>query len=55
MDSRNPPIAARLLGAFEIWRKLDGHRQGLIQSELERVVASNPSKNVLEIAKKTLG
>ncbi len=55
MDSRNPPIAARLLGAFEIWRKLDTHRQGLIQSELERVIASGPSKNVLEIARKTLG
>ncbi len=55
MDSRNPQIAARLLGAFEIWRKLDDHRQDLIQAELSRIIASKPSKNVLEIAEKTLG
>jgi len=55
MDSRNPQIAARLLGAFEIWRKLDDHRQTIIQTELSRIIASKPSKNVLEIAKKTLG
>ncbi|WP_427449947.1 aminopeptidase N [Litorimonas sp. WD9-15] len=55
MDSRNPQIAARLLGAFEIWRKLDDKRQVMIRSELQRVINSKPSKNVLEIAKKTLG
>jgi len=55
MDSRNPQIAARLLGAFEIWRKLDDKRQRMIRSELERVIAAKPSKNVLEIARKTLG
>jgi aminopeptidase N len=55
MDSRNPQIAARLLGAFEIWRKLDDRRRAMVRGELERVIASNPSKNVLEIAEKTLG
>jgi aminopeptidase N len=55
MDSRNPQIAARLLGAFEIWRKLDKTRQAMIVSELDRIIASNPSKNVLEIAQKTRG
>ncbi len=55
MDSRNPQIAARLLGAFEIWRKLDKGRQGLIRDELDRIIASKPSKNVLEIAQKTRG
>ena len=55
MDRRNPQIAARLLGAFEIWRKLDQTRQGIIISELDRIIASNPSKNVLEIAQKTRG
>ena len=55
MDSRNPSVAARLLGAFEIWRKLDDTRQALIKTELERVIAAKPSKNVLEIAEKTLG
>jgi len=55
MDSRNPQIAARLLGAFEIWRKLDKTRQGLITAQLDRIIASKPSKNVLEIAQKTRG
>ncbi len=55
MDSRNPQIAARLLGAFEIWKKLDTHRQSLIRAELDRVIAAKPSKNVLEIAQKTRG
>ena len=55
MDSRNPQIAARLLGAFEIWRKLDKTRQALICAELDRIIASKPSKNVLEIAEKTRG
>ena len=55
MDSRNPQIAARLLGAFEVWKKLDTGRQTLICYQLERIIASNPSKNVLEIAQKTRG
>ncbi|MEP4051479.1 MAG: aminopeptidase N [Litorimonas sp.] len=55
MDSRNPQVAARLLGAFEIWRKLDKRRQTLICAELDRIIASKPSKNVLEIAEKTRG
>ncbi len=55
MDSRNPSVAARLLGAFEIWRKLDADRQALIRTELERIIAGKPSKNVLEIAQRTLG
>ncbi len=55
MDSRNPQVAARLLGVFEIWRKLDTHRQALIGAELDNIIASNPSKNVLEIATKTRG
>jgi len=55
MDSRNPQIAARLLGAFEIWRKLDKSRQAMICAELDRIIAAKPSKNVLEIAEKTRG
>lgn len=55
MDGRNPQIAARLLGAFEVWRKLDRSRQAMIVGELDRIIASNPSKNVLEIAQKTRG
>ncbi len=55
MDSRNPGVAARLLGVFEIWPRLDTARQDLIKAQLRRVIKSKPSKNVLEIAGKALG
>ncbi|NNE56713.1 MAG: aminopeptidase N [Hellea sp.] len=55
LDKRNPSVAARLLGAFEIAPKLDQHRQDLIRAELKSIIASKPSKNVLEIASKILG
>ena len=55
MDSRNPSVAARLLSVYEVWRKLDTARQDMIKSELRRVITAKPSKNVLEIAHKTLG
>ena len=38
----------------EIWRKLDADRQSLIRTELERIIASHPSKNALEIAQRIL-
>ena len=55
MDNRNPSVAARLLGVYEIWRKLDGERQALIRAKLDHVIRSKPSKNMLEIAMKTRG
>ena len=55
MDSRNPQVAARLLGAYGIWRKLDDQRQDLIKAQLLYIIAAKPSKNTLEIASKTLG
>ncbi|WP_017930171.1 aminopeptidase N [Robiginitomaculum antarcticum] len=55
MDGKNPGVAARLLGVFEIWKRLDSHRQTLIKHQLNRVIAGKPSKNVLEIAQKALG
>jgi len=55
MDSRNPQVAARLLGAFDIWPKLDDHRKDLIRSQLSRIIGAKPSKNVMEIAAKILG
>lgn len=55
MDSRNPQVAARLLGVFEIWRKLDTHRGALIREQLQRVLTAKPSQNMVEIASKILG
>lgn len=55
MDVRNPQVAARLVGVYEIWRKLDVNRQNLIREHLTHIIASQPSRNVLEIATKVLG
>ncbi len=55
MDKRNPSVAARLLGVYEIWPKLNAERQALIKAEIRRILAVKPSKNVGEIAAKTLG
>ena len=55
MDSRNPQIAARLLGALEVLPKLEENLQNLAKSQLTRVIKSKPSKNVLEIASKLIG
>lgn len=55
MDKINPQVAARLLGAFEIWGKLDLHRQNLIKGQLTRILNAKPSANVVEIATKSLG
>lgn len=55
MDGRNPQVAARLSGAYDIWPKLDNERQALIKQQLDRIMASKPSKNLSEIAGKILG
>ncbi len=55
MDKVNPQVAARLLGLFSIWNKLDMTRQDMIKRELRRILASKPSDNVFEIATKSLG
>ncbi len=52
MDSRNPQVAARLAGAYEIWPKLDSARRSLIKAELARILAGNSSKNLAEIIQK---
>ena len=54
MDGRNPSVAARLLGVFEVGAKLDRSRHALIKTELKRIIKDKPSKNVLEIAQKLL-
>ena len=55
MDKVNPQVAARLLGVFEIWGKLDKSRQNLIKEQLARILKAKPSANVVEIATKSLG
>jgi aminopeptidase N len=55
IDSRNPQVAARLMGGFNQWRALDPHRQELMKTELNRILAKpGLSSNVFEIASKSL-
>ncbi len=55
IDPMNPQVAARLMGAFSRWRKFDVPRQGLMKTELERILGtSRLSKDVYEVASKTL-
>src|SRR3954468_1163344 len=55
VDRLNPQVAARLLTAFNRWRRVDADRQALMRAELERVVATpGLSRDSYEIASKSL-
>ncbi|MBV7379064.1 aminopeptidase N [Maritimibacter dapengensis] len=41
LDPLNPQITARMSGAFETWKRYDADRQGLIKSELDRILATD--------------
>ncbi|MEM6713358.1 MAG: aminopeptidase N C-terminal domain-containing protein, partial [Pseudomonadota bacterium] len=53
-DTRNPALAARLLTAFEAWKKLEPVTRGLAQKTLQDLQASDLSKNVADILTRTL-
>lgn len=55
LDTLNPQVAARLLGAFTRWRKYDASRQEKMCRELKRILANDKlSPDVYEIAAKSL-
>lgn len=55
LDVINPQIAARLVGAFNRWRKYDAARQRLARGELERILGTPKlSKAVYEIVTRNL-
>lgn len=55
LDALNPQIAARLIAAFNAWRRYDTNRANLMQAQLNRITASKSlSKDVYEIASKAL-
>jgi aminopeptidase N len=54
LDTDNPQIAARLLRALSRWRRFDTSRQALMRGVLEEVAAARVSKDVYEIASKSL-
>ena len=55
IDSFNPHMAARLLGAFESWRTFEPRRQALARSTLQQLATSQLSTDSYEIVTKTLG
>ncbi|MBC8067315.1 MAG: aminopeptidase N, partial [Deltaproteobacteria bacterium] len=55
LDAINPQVAARLVGPFVQWRRLDEARSEAMRAELARIVAQPElSKDVFELANKAL-
>ncbi len=55
LDSINPQMAARLVSALSRWKRFDSERQGLMQNELQRILAvTGLSRDVFEIVSKSL-
>jgi len=55
LNKLNPQIASRLLAPLTRWRKYDVSRQGLMKTELERILASGElSSDVYEVVSKSL-
>ena len=55
LDALNPQVAARMVGAFNQWRRYDASRQVQMQAQLERIAATEGlSKDVYEIVSRNL-
>ncbi len=55
LDAANPQIAARLLQPLGRWQKHKPARQQMMKAELEILLQGNPSRDVYEVALKSLG
>jgi len=56
VDALNPALAARLLTAFESWRRFDSSRQAHARAALQSLAAlKDLSKNTSEVVERTLG
>jgi aminopeptidase N len=55
LNKLNPQVAARMLRIMARWRRYDTDRQGLIKSQLQRILAKDDlSRDVYEVASKSL-
>jgi aminopeptidase N len=55
LNTLNPQIASRMVGALTSWRRYDESRQALIKAQLERIMTTEAiSKDVYEVASKSL-
>jgi len=56
LDPLNPQTTARMCSAFETWHRYDGHRKGLIKTELRRIFATKGlSRDTTEMVARILG
>ena len=56
LDAINPQVAARMVSAFNPWKRYDAARQGLMRAELERIRAQPKlSRDCVEIVTRALG
>jgi aminopeptidase N len=55
LDALNPQVAARMVSAFNQWRRFEPGRRALMRAQLERVKAAAKSKDVVEIVGRALG
>jgi len=53
-DKRNPALAARLLSAFEHWRRLEAGARQSAQAQLERLAEAGLSSNAGDIVARSL-
>ncbi|MGN7610592.1 aminopeptidase N [Magnetococcales bacterium HHB-1] len=55
LDQINPTVAARMLGIFSGWRKMEPHRAALMKQEIEHILKRKQlSRDAFEIASKSL-
>ncbi|QWU99293.1 aminopeptidase N [Francisella salimarina] len=54
LDKFNHQVAARMARNLMSWKRYDSDRQAMMKDALEKIKASNPSKNVFEIVSKSL-
>ena len=54
LDPLNPQVAARMLRIMARWRRFDPQRQELMHAQLARIAAAQVSKDVYEVASKSL-
>jgi len=55
LNTLNPQVASRMVGALTSWRRFDADRQALMKAQLERIInTANISKDVYEVASKSL-
>jgi len=55
LNTLNPQVASRMVGALTSWRRYDKNRQSLMKAQLERIMATEAiSRDLYEVASKSL-